>query len=57
MLKKAFAFDNYKKFLDNGFIVYREQMLFQNKKHEILTSKINKFALNQDDDKRLIQAD
>ena len=32
-------------------------MLFQNKKHEIFTSNVNKIALNRDDDKRLIQDD
>lgn len=48
-------FDDYKKFLFDGMNVCREQMLFQNKGHEIYTNKVNKFALNRDDDKRKIQ--
>ena len=32
-------------------------MLFHTKDHEIYTSKVNKIAVNRDDDKRKIQAD
>ena len=36
--------------------VYREQMLFENKKHEVCTVNKHKIALNRDADKRIVQA-
>ena len=39
VVKKTLTFDDYKKCLDDGKNVYRSQMLFQNKDHEIYTSK------------------
>ena len=57
VVKKTLTFDDYKKCLNNGKNVYRSQMLFQNKDHEIYTTNVNKTALNRDDDKRLVQED
>ena len=57
VVEKTLTFDDYKKCLEDGKNVYREQMLFQNKKHNVYTSTVNKLALNRDDDKRIIQAD
>ena len=57
VVKKSITFDDYKQCLDDGKKLYREQLLFQNKKHVIYTSKVNKIALSRDDDKRLIQKD
>ena len=57
VVRKTLTFDDYKKCLEDGKNVYRSQMLFQNKDHEVYTSKVNKIALNRDDDKRLVQAD
>ena len=51
------TFEDYKRCLFEGETVYREQMLFENKKHKIFTVNKNKIALNRDDDKRMIQAD
>ena len=51
------TFEDYKTCLFEGETVYREQMLFENRKHEIHTVNKNKIALNRDDDKRIIQAD
>ena len=56
VVKKTLTFDDYKKCLDDGENVCREQILFQNKDHEVYTSKANKIALNRNDDKRLVQA-
>ena len=53
MVKKMLTFDDYKKCLDDGKNVYRSQMLFQNKDHEVYTTKVNKIALKRDDNKRL----
>ena len=57
VVKKTLTFNDYKKCLDDGKNVYKSQMLFQNKDHEIYTSEINKIALNRDDDKRLVEVD
>ena len=40
-----------------GETIYREQMLFENKKHEVYTVNKHKIALNRDDDKIVVQAD
>ena len=40
VVKKTLTFDDYKKCLDDGKNVYRSQLLFQNKDHEIYTSKV-----------------
>ena len=34
-----------------------EQMLFENKKHEMYTVNKHKIALNRDDDKSIVQVD
>ena len=57
VVQKTLTFDDYKKCLEDVKNIYREQMLFQNKKHIVYTSTINKIALNRDNDKRIIQAD
>ena len=38
-------------------MIYREQTLFENTKHEIYTVDKHKIALNRDYDKRIVQAD
>ena len=43
--------------LFDGKAIYREQMLFEIKKHKVYTVNEHKIALNRDDDRRLIQAD
>ena len=54
---EALTFDDYNTCLFDGETVYREQMLFENKKHEVHTVNKQKIALNRDDDNRLVQAD
>ena len=56
-VSERLTFDDYKTCLFDGETIYREQMLFENKKHEIYTVNKHKIALNRDDDKRLVQAD
>ena len=51
------TFDDYKNCLFDGETIYREQMLFENKKHKVYTVSKHKIALNRDDDKRLLRAD
>ena len=57
VVAKGLTFDDYKTWLFDGKTVCREQMLFENKKHEVFTVKKYKIALNRDADKRLVQAD
>ena len=48
------SFEDYKQCLFEGNTVYREQMLFEHKNHEVYTVNKCKIALNRDDDKRII---
>ena len=51
---KMLTLDDYKKCLDNGNNVYQNQLLFQNKDHEVYTTEVNKIPLNRDNDKQLV---
>ena len=54
---EGLTFDDYKTCLFDGETIYREQTLFENKKHEVYTVNKHKIALNRDDDRRIEQAD
>ena len=54
VVAEGLTFDDYKTCLFDGKTVYREQMLFENKKHEVYT--VNKHKMNRDNDKRVEQA-
>ena len=56
MVSEGLTFDDYKTCLFDGKTVYREQMLSENKKHEVYTVSKHKIALNRGDDKRVVQA-
>ena len=57
VVSEGLTFDDYKTFLSDGEAIYREQMLFKNKKHEVYTVSKRKIAINRDDDKRIVQTD
>ena len=60
VVKKTLDFDDYKKcLLDPGTSksIYRWQLMFRNRKHEVHTVEVNKVALNRDDDKRIAKKD
>ena len=57
VVSEGLTFDDYKACLFDDKTIYREQMLFENKKHEVYTVNKHKIALNRDDDKRIVQAD
>ena len=57
VVAETLTFEDYKRCLFEGKTVYREQMLFEHKKHEVYTVNKCKIALNRDDDKRIIQED
>ena len=55
-------FDDYKKCLfdpvdgmGKSKSIYRSQLMFRNKQHEIHTVEVSKVALNRDDNKRAVQ--
>ena len=57
VVSEDLTFDDYKTLLFDGETMYREQMLFENKKHEVYTVNKYKIALNRDGDKRTVQVD
>ena len=54
VVKKMITFDDYKNCLFEGRNLYKSQLLFRSDKHEIKTLEVNKLALNNQDDKRMI---
>ena len=57
VVSEGLTFDDYKTCLFDGKTVDREQILFENKKHEVHTVNKHKIPLNRDDYKRFVQAD
>ena len=53
VVAESLRLDDYKTCLFDGEIVYREQILFENKKHQVYTVNKHKIALTRDHDKRL----
>ena len=49
--------DNYKKCLLNGEVILKSQQRFISKKHDVYTENINKIALSNNDDKRIVSSD
>ena len=57
VVSEGLTFDNYKACLFDGKTIYREQMLFENKNHEVYTVNKHKIALSRDNNKRVLQVD
>ena len=57
VVSEDLTFDDYKICLFDGEAIYREQMLFENKKHKVYTVNKYKIALNRDEGKRIVEAD
>ena len=57
VVSEDLTFDDYKTCLFDGEAIYRGQMLFENKEHEVYTVNKHKKALKRDDDKSLVQVD
>ena len=51
---EGLTFGDYTACLFYGKTIFREQMLFENKKHEVYMVNKHKIALNRDDDKRIV---
>ena len=57
VIKKMIKFDNYKKCLLNYKVILKSQQRFISNKHDVYTEDINKTALSNDDDKRIVSSD
>ena len=50
-------FDDYKSSLLNDKILLKSQQRFISNKHDVHTEDVNKIALSNDDDKRIVSSD
>ena len=50
-------FDVYKNCLLKDKILLKSQQIFISKKHDVYTKNVNKIALSNDDDKRIVSSD
>ena len=57
VIKKMIKFDDYKKCLLNDKVILKSQQRFISKKHDVYTEDVNKIALSNDDDKRIVSLD
>ena len=57
IVKKMIKFNDYKKCLLNDEVIFKSQQRFISKKHDGYTENINKIALSNDDDKRIVSSD
>ena len=55
-IKKMIKFNDYKKCLLDDEVILKSQQRFISKKHDAYTENINKIALNNNDDKRIISS-
>ena len=56
VIKKMIKFNDYKKCLLNDEVILKSQQRFISKKHDVYTEDINKIALSNNDDKRIISS-
>ena len=56
VIKMMIKFNDYKKCLFNDEVILKSQQRFISKKHDVYTENINKIALNNNDDKRIISS-
>ena len=56
VIKKMIKFNDYKKCLLNDEVILKSQQRFISKKHDVYTGNINKIALSNNDDKRIVSS-
>ena len=56
VIKKKIKFDDYKKCLLNDKVILKSQQRFISNKHDVYTEDVNKIALSNDDDKRIVSS-
>ena len=49
-------FNDYKKCLLNDEVILKSQQIFISTKHDVYTENVNKIALSNDDDKRIVSS-
>ena len=54
IIKNMIKFNDYKKCLLNGKIILKSQQRFISNKHDVYTKNVNKIALSNNDDKRIV---
>ena len=54
VIKKMIKFDDYKKCLLNDKVILKSQQRFISNKHDVYTEDVNKIALSNDNDKRIV---
>ena len=57
VIKKMIKFDYYKKCLLNDEVILKSQQRFISNKDDVYTEDVNKIALSNDDDKRIVSSD
>ena len=57
VIKKMIKFNDYKKCWLNDEVIFKSQQRFVSKKHNLYTENINKIALSNNDDKRIVSLD
>ena len=57
IIKKMIKFSDYKKCLLNDEVIFKSQQRFISKKQDVYTENINKIALSNNDDKRIVSLD
>ena len=56
IIKKMINFNDYKKCLLNDKVILKSQQRFISTKHHVYTENVNKIALSNDDDKRIVSS-
>ena len=56
IIKKMIKFNDYKKCLLDDEVILKSQQRFISKKHDVYTKNINKIALSNNDDKRIVSS-
>ena len=56
VIKKMIKFDDYKKCLLNDKVILKSQQRFISNKHDVYTKNVNKIALINNDDKRMVSS-
>ena len=57
MIKTELKFNDYKGCLLNDKVVLKSQQRFKSKRHDVYTENVNKIALSNNDNKRLLTFD
>ena len=57
VIKRIIKFDDYKHYLLKDKVLLKSQQRFISKKHDVYTEDINKIALSNNDDKRIVSSD